>query len=95
MKINSILILSSLGVIGYLMYQKSKQNSATPPQKANTNTLQIESKPSSSDSDQELPISEKDAENEQLFSPTNRPIKEQMTDVVMGGGKMCFNAMKF
>jgi len=91
MKLTNLIVLGGLGFIAYLVYQKSK----TTPTSPKSNTLQVDSKPSSVESNPSLPTSEVEVENETLLSPPNRRIQEQMTDVVMGGGKMCFNAMKF
>ena len=90
MKLQTLIVFGGLGVIAYMIYQKSKATQTPMPTlpSSNPNTLQVESKP-------ETPISEEDVVNAELLNPTKRQVKEQMTDVVMGGGKMCFNAMKF
>jgi len=88
MKLQNLILLGGLGYVAYMIYQKSKATPTPTPPKTNTNTLQVESKP-------ETPVSEEDVVNAELLNPTKRKVKEQMTDVVMGGDKMCFNAMKF
>ena len=92
MKLQNLILIGGLGVVAYMIYNKSK---TTPTPTKSSNTLKVDSKPESKPESKELPTSEVEMENKELLSPPKRKIKEQMTDTVLGGDKMCFNAMKF